>query len=235
MGKLTGKLAFVTGSSRGIGQQIALGLAKEGCNLIIHGRKRENTAKTLELLKPYNIDADVVEGELSSEAEISKLIDEIKAKHQRVDILYNNAAIQSPSKEIWDFSIEDFKHLFEVNFYSVILFCQAFAPAMRENGYGRIINITSGIKDQPNLSPYGVSKAAVDKFTQDLAFELKDTGVLVNCLDPGWLKTDLGGPNAWDEVETVQPGALQLALFDNDGPTGQWLSAQEIRKSGLTN
>ncbi|MBM7660125.1 NAD(P)-dependent dehydrogenase (short-subunit alcohol dehydrogenase family) [Bacillus mesophilus] len=231
MEKLTGKLALVTGSSRGIGQQIALALAKEGCHLIIHGRKKDHTSKTLELLKPFNIDVDVIEGELSSKEDIQKMVDQVKAKHNRIDILYNNAAIQSPNKSIWDFKIEDFDRLLQINLYSVIQLCQAFAPAMRDNGYGRIINMTSGIKDQPNLSPYAVSKAALDKFTQDLAFELKDTGVLVNSLDPGWLKTDLGGPDAWDEVETVQPGALQLALFDNDGPTGQWLSAQEIRKS----
>jgi NAD(P)-dependent dehydrogenase (short-subunit alcohol dehydrogenase family) len=235
LGKLTGKLAFVTGSSRGIGQQIALGLAQEGCNLIIHGRQKENTAKTQELLKSFNVEVDVMEGELSSEAEIQQLVDQVKEKHSRIDILYNNAAIQSSNKPIWDFEIEDFDRLLKINLYSVILLCQAFAPAMRDNGYGRIINMTSGIKDQPNLSPYAVSKAALDKFTQDLAFELKDSGVLVNSLDPGWLKTDLGGPNAWDEVETVLPGALQLALFDNDGPTGQWLSAQEIRKSGYIN
>ncbi|WP_456276211.1 SDR family NAD(P)-dependent oxidoreductase [Bacillus sp. AK128] len=231
MGKLTGKVALVTGSSRGIGQQIALGLAEEGCSLIIHGRKKENTAKTVELLKPYGVKVDVVEGELSSEEEIKRLVDQVKAKYSKIDILYNNAAIQSENKQIWDFTSQDFNRLLQINLYSVIQLCQAFAPGMRDQGYGRIINMTSGIKDQPNLSPYAVSKAALDKFTQDLAFELKDTGVLVNSLDPGWLKTDLGGPDAWDEVETVKPGALQLALFDQDGPTGQWLSAQEIRKS----
>jgi NAD(P)-dependent dehydrogenase (short-subunit alcohol dehydrogenase family) len=231
MGKLKGKNAFVTGSSRGIGQQIAIALAEEGCNLILHGRKKENAAKTMELLKPFNVEIDVVEGELSSEAEVQKVIDQVLSKHQRIDILYNNAAIQSPNKDIMSFRTEDFERLLQINFYSVVQFCQAFAPEMRENGYGRIINITSGIKDQPNLSPYGISKAAVDKFTQDLAFELRDTGVLVNCLDPGWLKTDLGGPKAEHEVETVRPGAIHLALFENDGPTGQWLSAQELRKS----
>ncbi|MDC3417020.1 SDR family NAD(P)-dependent oxidoreductase [Aquibacillus salsiterrae] len=231
MGKLSGKLAFVTGSSRGIGQQISLALAGEGCNLIIHGRKKENATATLALLKQYSVEVDVVEGELDTDAAIQQVISQVKEKHDQIDILYNNAAIQSKSKDIWDFKTEDFQRLIQVNFYSVVQFCQAFAPAMKQNGYGRIINLTSGIKDQPNLTPYGVSKSMVDKFTEDLAFELKDTGVLVNCMDPGWLRTDLGGPNAFDEVETVQPGALQLALFDNDGPTGQWFSAQEIRKS----
>ncbi|MRX73271.1 SDR family NAD(P)-dependent oxidoreductase [Bacillus lacus] len=230
MGNLSGKWAFVTGSSRGIGQQIAIALAEEGCNIIVHGRKKEHTKATQELLKPFSVDLMIVEGDLATEEGVKNVIRQVQSNEGKVDILYNNAAIQSPSKLIWDFTIEDFSSVLAVNFYSIVLLCQAFAPAMKENGYGRIINISSGIKDQPDLSPYGVSKAAVDKFTQDFAFELRNTGVLVNALDPGWLKTDLGGPNAWDEVETVKPGAITLALFENDGPTGQWLSAQEIRK-----
>ena len=75
-----------------------------------------------------------------------------------------------------------------------------------------------------------MSKAAVNKFTQDLAFELRGSGVLVNALDPGWLKTDMAGPGAEFEVETVLPGALVPALLDNDGPTGTVFRAQDYRK-----
>ena len=72
----------------------------------------------------------------------------------------------------------------------------ALIPAMVERGFGRIINLSSGIRDIPQLAPYSVSKAAVDKYTSDLAAELRGSNVLVNGLDPGWLKTDLGGPDA---------------------------------------
>ncbi|MEI5906282.1 SDR family oxidoreductase [Bacillus spongiae] len=229
MGKIANKWALVTGSSRGIGQQIAIGLAQEGCNVIIHARKKENTEKTVNLIKEYGVKFDVVEGDLSKTDELHKMVEVVKEKHGGVDILYNNAAIMSEWKEFWDITVEDFNVIFQNNLYSVLLLSQAFAPKMKENGYGRIINITSGIKDTPQLSPYGVSKAAVDKLTQDLAVELKGTGVLANCLDPGWLKTDLGGPNADYEVETVLPGAIKLALFDNDGPTGGWFGAQDYR------
>ncbi|MCX7710416.1 MAG: SDR family oxidoreductase [Clostridia bacterium] len=230
MKKLQGKWALVTGSARGIGQKIAIGLAGEGANIIVHGRSKENNKTTLELLKAYGVQTDSIEGELSNIADVERMIDEVIKKYGSIDILYNNAAIQNKWKEIWDITLDEWKETFQINLYSMILLCNAFAPGMRAKGYGRIINLSSGIKDIPQLSPYSVSKAAVDKYTQDLAAELRGTGVLVNCLDPGWLKTDLGGPNAENEVDTVLPGALVPVLLDNDGSTGDYFRAQDYRK-----
>ncbi len=87
--------------------------------------------------------------------------------------------------------------------------------------------MTSAIRDIPQLAPYSVSKAAVDKYTQDLAAELHCSNVLVNTLDPGWLRTDMGGPNADHDVTTVLPGALAPALLEDHGPSGQRYSAQD--------
>lgn len=230
MKTLLNKWALVTGSSRGIGQQIAIGLAQEGCNIIVHGRQKENTKETIEILEDYNVKTDIVAGELSSDEDINKIINYINTKYNGVDILYNNAAIQNNWTEIFDISMDDWKKSFQINLYSMIQFCNAFAPKMKERKYGRIINLGSGIKDIPQLSPYSVSKAAVYKYSQDLAAELRDTGVLVNCLDPGWLKTDLGGPNAMFEVTAVLPGALVPTLYENNGPTGEFICAQDYRE-----
>ncbi|MCI3922267.1 SDR family oxidoreductase [Paenibacillus sp. TRM 82003] len=228
--KLHKQWALVTGSSRGIGRQIAFGLAAEGANVIVHGRKREQAERTAaELREKYDVETAAIGADLASEAETAALIAEATAAAGRIDILYNNAAISVAGKPIWDFGVAEWEKLFRVNVYAMVQLCNAFAPLMHERGYGRIVNLTSGIKDQPNLAPYGVSKAAVDKFSQDLSFALRGTGVLVNYLDPGWLKTDLGGPDAWDEVETVLPGALVPALLPNDGPTGQFFAAQQYR------
>ena len=116
-----------------------------------------------------------------------------------------------------------------VNLFALIELCNAFALGMKDRGYGRIINLTSGIKDTPQLAPYSVSKAAVDKYTQDLAAELQGTNVLANCLDPGWLKTDMGGPDADHKVGTVLPGALVPALLEDHGPSGRRYSAQDFK------
>src|SRR5690606_28173800 len=113
-------------------------------------------------------------------------------------ILYNNAAIINESTAMLEFTQTEWRRTFQINLFAMVQLCNAFAPAMRQRRWGRIINMTSGIAGQPNLAPYSASKAAVDKFTQDLACELKDDNVLVNHVDPGWIKTDLGGADAWE-------------------------------------
>lgn len=224
-----GKWALVTGSSRGIGQQIALGLAGYGCNIIVHGRTAGSTEKTLELLGKYEVKTHRAAGDLETDEGVQAVIDGVNEGPGVVDILYNSAAISNTPTPIFEFTIDEWLKTFKVNLFAMIRLCNAFAPGMRERGFGRIINLTSGIADQPNLAPYSVSKAAVDKYSRDLAFELKDANVLVNYLDPGWLKTDLGGPNAWNEVETVLPGALVPALLEDNGPTGRFFSAQDFK------
>ncbi len=226
---LENKWALITGSSRGIGRQIALGLARRKCNIIVHGRTVEHTAETMRQLKAYEVKTHVVAGELDTMEGIQAIIGGVKQGPGSVDILYNNAAIQSESKPIWEFTFEEWMHSFQVNLIAMIAMCNAFAPEMRQRGYGRIVNLTSGIQDQPNLAPYSVTKAAVDKYSRDLAFELKGSNVLVNCLDPGWLRTDLGGPNAWFPVEAVLPGALVPALLEDNGPTGRFFAAQDFK------
>jgi NAD(P)-dependent dehydrogenase (short-subunit alcohol dehydrogenase family) len=230
MNKLEGKWALVTGSSRGVGQQIALGLAKEGSNVIIHGRRAENLTRTIELLEPYNINTLAVTGKLGMLKKEEQIIDTIIKKIGFIDILYNNAAIMSTWYDsAFEIPMDEWKRVFEVNLYSMIRLCNAFIPIMVKRNWGRVINLSSGIKDTPQLTPYSVTKAAVDKYSRDISAELEKTNVLVNILDPGWLKTDLGGENAEYEVETVLPGALVPALLEDFGPSGNFYRAQDFR------
>ncbi len=223
---LQGKNAFITGSSRGVGQQIALGLAQKGCNIVVHGRTKENTEETLELLKSYPIKAYGVYGDLTSDQQIEALIDQVKGLSISIDILYNNAGIMRPYHEnIWSHSSKDWLETYQVNVVAMYQLCSAFMPAMIENNFGRVVNVTSRIMDQPQLAPYGASKWAVDKLSMDLAIAVQDTNVRINYLDPTWLKTDLGGEHADNPVEAVLPGALAPALVENDGANGEFFSA----------
>ena len=227
---LENKWAFVTGSSRGIGQQIAWGLAERGCNIIVHGREPKNLEATLAKLKAFNVQTHIATGELSTPAGVQQIIAQAMAAPGPVDILYNNAAIQTKYQSIFAVDQAEWDRVFQINVWALIELCKAFAPGMRERGYGRIINLTSGIADQPSLAVYSVSKAAVDKYSRDLAAEFKGENVLVNFLDPGWLQTDLGGPNAPGNVESVLPGALVPALLENGGPTGRFYGAQDYKE-----
>jgi 3-oxoacyl-[acyl-carrier protein] reductase len=232
--KLQGKIALVTGSSRGVGQQISLGLASLGADVIVHGRRIDNTKQTIQMLKKYDVNAYQLEGDLSDNDQITKLLEKLNDQFGRVDILYNNAAMMSPFQEnIWEHTHKAWEKTFRVNLYAMYFMCSGIIPGMIERGYGRVINLTSGIQGQPELAPYSASKAAVDKLTQDIAVKLNKTGVRINTLDPGWLKTDMGGENAWYEVEDVLPGALVPATIEDDGPNGQFFSAIELKNYEL--
>ena len=223
---LKGKNAFVTGSSRGIGQQLVQGLAKLGCNIIVHGRTKESCSKTLDLLKEYEVSVYSVYGELSEESQVNLLINQVKDLNISIDILYNNAALMTPYYDnIWDHSWEEWMLSFKVNVFAIYSLCAAFIPSMIENGFGRVVNMTSGIKDKPELAPYGATKAAIDKLSEDISVKLEGTGVRINTVDPGWLQTDMGGKEAEHAVEAVLPGALAPIIIEDDGPNGQFFSA----------
>lgn len=228
MFQLKNKTAFITGSTRGIGQQVALGLAENGCNIIVHGRKEVNCKATLDLLKKYKVKTYCVYGDLAHPEEVEKVIQQVENLGVPVAILYNNAAIMRPYRhDYWSHTQDDWNLSMQVNVFAVYAFCKAIIPQMIENGMGRVVNLVSGIQDQPELSPYSTSKAAVAKLTEDLAVKLKDTGVRINSLDPGWLQTDLGGEYADHPVEAVMPGALQPVLIENEGVNGETFFALE--------
>ncbi|MCX7725491.1 MAG: SDR family oxidoreductase [Chitinispirillaceae bacterium] len=229
MKSLKGKIALITGSSRGIGQQIAYGLAKLGCDVILHGRELKNLNNTEKMISNFGVKIYKVAGDLATPEGIKSVIDGVFKVTPYIDILYNNAAIMNKWMPIEKIPLEEWLNTFQVNIFAMISLCNAFVPKMKERKFGRVINLTSGIKETPALAPYGVSKAAIDKYSQELAADCKGTNVLVNYLDPGWLKTDMGGPNAMFEVETVLPGALVPALLEDNGPTGRLFCAQDFK------
>jgi 3-oxoacyl-[acyl-carrier protein] reductase len=220
---IRGKWALVTGASRGIGRQVCMGLSQYGCNLVLHSRDAAHTKSLVPELTAKGVRVHQVAGELSDQDQVDAMLKGVPP----IDILYNNAAVMTPFHSDWqNVPAEDFRKSFEVNVISLIRICHRLIPGMIQRHWGRIINVTSGIKDQPELIAYAISKAAVDKFVTDTIIRLKDTGVLMNLLDPGWLRTDLGGPKAPNAVESVLPGALVPALID-DGTTGKLFCAQD--------
>lgn len=228
--ELRGKWALVTGASRGIGRQVALALADLGVNLVLHSRKRENTDKLRAELAGKNVRLVAVAGELSDQAQVDAFVAEAQNASGGIDILINNAAIMTPMHRNYvETPAAEFRLSFEVNVTSPIMITYKLLPEMLKRRWGRIVQVTSGIRDQPELMAYAASKAALDKFVYDTVPTLRGTGVLMNLLDPGWLRTDLGGPNAPNAVESVLPGALVPVLVDGE-VHGVLFNAQHYRK-----
>ena len=223
---IRGKWALVTGSSRGIGREIARGLAAKGCNVVLHGRLPEHNASLADELGKV-VKVAVIAAELSVETDVDRLIRESQAASGGIDVLYNNAAVMTPFRQDYaTVTADDYRRSFEVNVIAPVRITHGLLPRMLEQRFGRIVQVTSGIRDQPELMAYAASKAALDKFVRDTVIRLRDTGVTMNLLDPGWLRTDLGGPNAPNAVESVMPGALVPALVEDD-VQATWFSAQE--------
>ena len=223
---MQGRNALITGSSRGVWQQIAIGLAQKGYNVIVHSRTKNGCARTIRMLKEYSVSVYSIFGELSDEASVHEVIRQCNALNIDIDILYNNAGMMVPyQNDIWQHSWESWMTSMKTNVFSMYTLCSAFIPQMEERGFGRVVNLISGINKTPELAPYGASKWAVIKLTEDLASKYANTNVKINALDPGWLRTDMGSQGAPNPVEAVLPGALVPALLEEDGVSGESFEA----------
>lgn len=224
---LRGKWALITGATRGIGRQIAIALAQQGVNVIVHGRSLDNTVEVAQSCRALEVETLSVAADLGNSEELEALIARLQDNAQPIDLLFNNAGI-SPSNYggFWQMPIEAFHTSYAVNVMAPIRLCQQLIPGMKKRGFGRIVNVSSSIQKRPGEMAYACSKAALDKFVFDLKSELGGSGVMMSLLDPGWLRTDMGGAEAAHAVESVLPGALLGALIDGD-VNGSWFSAQD--------
>jgi len=233
MTDVKGKWTLVTGANRGVGYRIAKFMASRGCNLILHSRSLEHTAAVLSEVKAMGVEAYAVAAELSDLSQVQKMIEEIDAKRNPVDILFNDAAVQIAYRtDYWKTPAEDYEKSFVINTIAPMMLCYHFIPKMIERGWGRVINTTSGIRNEPEQAGYSASKAALDKVTCDLARKLDGTDVCINLTDPGWCRTDLGGPNAPNDPDSVIPGIV-IGAFIDDKKSGRNLGAQAFTGMSL--
>ncbi len=221
-----GRWAFITGASRGIGYLTALFMAEKGCNLILHGRTKEHCEKVLNEVKALGVEACAFGAELSDLDAVDKMLKEIDALGVRVDIVLNNAGLQIAYRnEYFKTPVSDYTESFKINTVAPAMICYHFMPKMIEYGFGRILNTTSGIRLEPQQAGYSASKAALDKITIDLGSTVEGTDVMINLTDPGWCRTDLGGPHAPNAPESAIPGIV-VGAFLEDKKSGRFLGAQ---------
>ncbi len=224
---LKGKWVLITGASRGIGRLSALFMASQGCNIILHSRKIEGTKEILKEVKTMGVNAYQVEAELSDVSAVDKMLKLIDEKNTLVDIILNNAGYQVGYRvDYCNTPMSDFPISFAINTIAPMQICYHFLPKMIERGFGRIVNTTSGIDLEPEQAGYSAAKAALDKVTRDLGYKVNGTDVIISLADPGWCRTDLGGPNAPNTPESTIPGIV-VGAFVNDKKSGRLFSAQD--------
>ena len=229
---ISGKWALVTGASRGIGRRVAAALADKGCRLILHSRKTAGTDTLAEAISATGTEVYQIGADLSEPGAVSRITAQTHdISGGRIDILYNNAAVMTDYLDTFTVPEEDFALSFLINTIVPVKLCDAFLPDMLARNWGRVVNVTSGISDQPQLMAYSCSKAALDRYVRDMIPALSGTNVLLNLMDPGWLRTDMGGPDAPNDPDSVLPGALVPVLLDETEGSGKLYRAQDYSKN----
>ncbi len=229
---MKGRWCLITGAARGIGCLSAKFMAQQGANLILHSRKLAHTEKVLQEVKALGVEAYAVEAELSDLDAVKNMLAEIDRRGTQVDVVLNNAGMQIAYRvDFFHTPVEDYTESFKINTIAPAMICYHFMPKMIEKGFGRILNTTSGIRLDPQQAGYSASKAALDKITIDLGSKVQGTNVLINLTDPGWCRTDLGGPHAPNDPATAIPGIV-VGAFVDDGKSGRYLNAPHF--TGMT-
>ena len=187
--RLDDQVAIVTGGARGLGLGIAQRLASEGAKVVLWDIDRAGFDAAAAGFSPAGIDSIDVADEQAVAAGTQRVLDALG----RVDILVNNAGINGRVADVEGYTLQEWHRVLRVNLDGVFLCCRAVVPAMRQRGYGRIVNVASiaGKEGGPGIAAYAASKAGVIGLTKSLARELIDTGILVNCLAPVMVETDL--------------------------------------------
>ena len=229
---VAGRWALVTGGARSLGRLAARCLAERGCNIILQARKIEHLAETESELKVLGVEVLKVEAEFTDMDQVAAMLKTIDSFGVDVDIVLNNAGYQIAYRtDYYATPAEDYTISFLVNTTAPMMICYHFLPKMEQRGFGRIVNTTSGIAEEPEQAGYSAAKAALDKVTTDIGTRLEGSDVMINLTDPGWCRTDLGGPNAPNSPESAIPGVV-LGAFLDDGHSGRLIRAQEYK--GMT-
>lgn len=186
-------VALVTGGSKGIGYGCAEALAAEGCDLSICARHRDELEAAADELTSHGVEVTPVVADLTNEDDLDRLVETTIDAYGTVDVLVNNAGTVGEPGGLEDNSTQDWRELFELNLFAVVTLTRKIVPYMREQGWGRIINISSenGEQPYPDMMAYSASKGALNNFGKALSKEVADDGILVNTVSPAFIETPL--------------------------------------------
>jgi NAD(P)-dependent dehydrogenase (short-subunit alcohol dehydrogenase family) len=224
------RVALVSGGNRGLGREVAQQLAAQGYTVVIGCR---DTSRGEEAARELGNGIVARQLDVTDEESIERCISSLAAEFGRLDVLVNNAGVEGSGWETdaADVDLDEVREILETNLFGAWRLAQAALPLMRRNGYGRIVNLSSGmgqLDDMGGHAPgYRVSKTGLNALTRMLAGELGGENVLVNSCCPGWVRTDMGGPNARRSVQEGADTPVWLATLPDDGPRGGFFRDRE--------
>jgi NAD(P)-dependent dehydrogenase (short-subunit alcohol dehydrogenase family) len=224
---LTGKVAIVTGSTKGIGRAMAAGLSQAGAKVVISSRKQELCDEVAEKIATETGNETLgLACHVGNWDDVPGFVGQVHERFGRIDVLVNNAGIMIDTRgsRFLDAKLDTYRDTLETNLFGPLQLAQAVVPLMKAHRYGRIVNVSSGLGQLSEMGAgtpaYRISKTALNALTRILAAEFKDSNILVNSMFPGWVKTRMGGESAPHTPEQAADTAAWLATLSDDGPTG---------------
>ncbi|WP_017917070.1 SDR family oxidoreductase [Xanthomonas sacchari] len=236
------KIALVSGATRGIGLHTVRQLAEAGVHTLLAGRDATRASAAALELQGEGLPVEPLTLDVTDAASITAAVETVRARHGRLDILVNNAGIlrDDPRLSVSQQSLETWRETFDTNLFGLIAVTQGFLPLLREAPAARIVNVSSvlgslALHSQPGspiydfkVPAYNVSKSAVNAWTIQLAYELRETPIKVNTIHPGYVKTDMNAGEGELEVADGARSSVMMALLDADGPTGSYTHVGQV-------
>ncbi|MGO9240334.1 MAG: SDR family NAD(P)-dependent oxidoreductase [Bryobacteraceae bacterium] len=218
---LKGKIAVITGASRGLGRAMALALAESGVRLALVARDEAKLAEVAAAVRETGAEAECYRVDVTSEAEVLDLEAQVRQRFGRAQILINNAGVNL-RKRVTDFTYQEWRYVLDTNLTGAFLMCRSFVPHMQGTGYGRILNMTSIMShvSLPERIAYSSSKAGLLGLTRALALELAPEGITVVGISPGPFATEMNTAVVNDPAKNAQ--------FLQSIPVGRWGRVEDI-------
>ena len=220
------RVALVTGGNRGIGYEICRGLAARGLEVVLTARDSGHGRRAAKELQGAGLKVEFHRLDVTSCRSIHSCVAAVRERRGRIDVLVNNAGIMIDpgGSRFLDSKLDTYRDTVETNLYGPLQLSQAVIPLMKAHGYGRIVNLSSGLGQLAEMgagtSSYRISKAALNALTRIVAAEFTDKNILVNSMCPGWVKTRMGGEQAPRTPEEGADTAVWLATLPDGGPSG---------------
>jgi NAD(P)-dependent dehydrogenase (short-subunit alcohol dehydrogenase family) len=237
----TSKVALVTGATRGIGRETVRQLAEAGVHTLLAGRDRQKAVAAALELQTQGLPVEAIALDVTDADSIAAAVREIEQRHGRLDILVNNAGIlvDEFGRKVSEQSLDTWRKTFDTNVFGLIATTQAFLPLLHKSDGGRIVNVSSilgslALHSDPaspiydfKVPAYNVSKSAVNAWTVQLAYELRDSRIKINTIHPGYVKTEMNGGEGEIDVPAGARTSVRLALIDDAGPNGGYFHQEQ--------